>query len=367
MTEKPKTNRRDFLTGRSAAKAAEHALDRGEEPASKPLPYAAQKGPGAFLMELSHDAMATTFTVYLNAGQHRGAEDAALECFDLIDQLEDQMTVYRSHSEISQLNARAATEPVRVEARLYRLLSRGIELYHQTGGAFDMTAGQLSRVWGFYRRQGQFPQEQDVQEALKTVGSSLLELDEGNHTVRFQRDGVEVNLGAIGKGYALDRCREILQQCDVKDFLIHGGQSSLLGAGTRRGVRREGGGWSVAVRHPLKPSVRLAEVWLRDRGLGTSGSGTQFFYHQGRRFGHVLDPRTGWPAERVLSATVLAPDAADADALATAFYVMGVDAAERYCEQRAEVSALLVCPGRRRGSIQLHAIGLADEDWNRAE
>ena len=107
-------------------------------------------------------------------------------------------------------------------------------------------------------------------------------------------------------------------------------------------------GWCVGVSHPLRPQQRLAEFHLQDQALGTSGSGVQFFHHQGKRYGHVLDPRTGTPADRVLSSTAIAPDAATADALATAFYVMGVDATREYCESHPEVSALLQCPETKR-------------------
>jgi thiamine biosynthesis lipoprotein len=117
----------------------------------------------------------------------------------------------------------------------------------------------------------------------------------------------------------------------------------------------------------LKSGHRLAEIWLRDRALGTSGSGRQFFHHQGRRFGHVLDPRTGVSVEGILSATVLAPTAALADALSTAFFVMGVEATEQYCARHADVGALLVCPGRRSGSLELHGFGLPEDDFQRVD
>ena len=124
-------------------------------------------------------------------------------------------------------------------------------------------------------------------------------------------------------------------------------------------------GWSVALRHPLKPDIRLAEFVLTDQALGTSGSGTQFFHHQGKRYGHILDPRTGWPADQVLSATVIAPTAEQADAISTAFYVMGVEKARVYCEQHAEIAALLVTAVSRAGGLELHPLNLPDDRWQR--
>jgi thiamine biosynthesis lipoprotein len=111
--------------------------------------------------------------------------------------------------------------------------------------------------------------------------------------------------------------------------------------------------------------VRLAEFVLSNQALGTSGSGTQFFHHQGKRYGHILDPRTGWPAEQVLSATVIAPTAEQADALSTALYVLGLEGARRFCEKHPSISALLVTPAQRAGGIELFPVNLPDDRWRR--
>ena len=164
--------------------------------------------------------------------------------------------------------------------------------------------------------------------------------------LRFLQAGIEINLGSIGKGYALDRAGELLAECGVDDYLLHGGNSSVLARGAHAELGADGG-WSVGVRDPLHPARRLGQLRVRDRALATSGSGTQFFVHHGKRYGHMLDPRTGQPAEGVLSATVLAPTAAEADALSTAFYVMGPEQTAAYCDQHPEIAALMFCPGTR--------------------
>ena len=150
--------------------------------------------------------------------------------------------------------------------------------------------------------------------------------------------------------------------------LLHGGQSSILARGCRLGKLghaspEKPAGWTVGIRHPLRYDRRLAEICLVDRALGTSGSGVQFFRHKGRRLGHILDPRTGQPAEGILSTTVLAPNAATADALATAFYVMGVEGALEYCRARPEVAAIIVSPARRAGGIEIQSAGLGEDEW----
>ena len=305
--------------------------------------------------------MACQFDVYLNAGQNPAGTEAALAALELVEALEDQMTVYREHSEISRLNRTAAERPVVVERRLFGLLQQAVELHGATEGAFDITSGPLSRVWGFYRRAGRVPSPAELEEARQRVGSRWLKLDSEAGTVQFLRPGMEINLGAIGKGYALDRCAELLLERGVGDFLIHGGQSSILARGARGGPAGPNRGWCVALRHPLKHDQRLAEVWLRNRALGTSGSGQQFFHYQGRRFGHILDPRTGLSVEGILSATVLAPTAALADALSTAAFVMGLDKSLEFCGRHP---AWRCCSfaRERAGQLELHTSGFQSDE-----
>jgi thiamine biosynthesis lipoprotein len=360
MSEPTKTTRRDFLKGKSAVEALGDAVIGS--PGNLPPPHAAQSG-RTYLLQIARQAMACEFEVLLNAGQYPAGADAAIAALDLVEQLEAQLTVYRDTSELTTINRRAAREAVAVEPRLFDLLSRAVNLHSATSGALDITSGPLSKIWGFYRREGSMPEAADVTGVLALVGSDKLVLDSARRTIRFQQPGMELNLGAIGKGHALDRAAEVLENAGVRDYCIHGGNSSVLARGNRSSASRPG--WSIALRHPLKPEVRLAEFQLVDQALGTSGSGTQFFHYQGRRYGHILDPRTGWPADKVLSATVIAPTAELADALSTALYVMGFEAAREFCRSRPDISALLVTAGTNAGAAELHSINLPDEAWRR--
>lgn len=314
----------------------------------------------SYLVQLSRPAMACRFEITLNAGQHEEGSEAALAALDLIEELEAQLTVYRDTSEIAHINRFAAEQPAPVETRLFELLTTAVRLSAETGGAFDITSGPLTKIWGFYRRNGAIPAACELSTAMQTVGSRMLALDGERQTIRFARRGMELNLGAIGKGYALDRAAERMAAAGVDNFLVHGGQSSVLARGSRGGAT---GGWSVGIGHPLKPDRRLAEVWLRDRALATSGASHQFFRHQGKRYGHILDPRTGWPAEGVLSSTVLAPTAAEADALSTAFYALGVAETIAWCREHPSVGALLVHSSPDGSSIEITICGLTENDW----
>lgn len=362
------STRREFLSGRAAADALAD-LAAGKTPSGGGtldlvnVPY---------LVQLGRRAMACQFEVFLNAGQYPQGAEAALAALDLVDALEAQLTVYRDSSELMHVNRHAADEPVPVEQGLFQLLAQSLELHAETGGAFDITSGPLSKAWGFYRRQGSIPDEASLAEALEKVGSQYVQLDAAQQAVRFTRGGVELNLGSIGKGYALDRCAQQMEQAGVCDFLWHGGQSSVLARGSAARPRgkeqaawREG--WVIGVRDPLRPQRRLAEITVRNAAVGTSGSGVQFFRHQGRRYGHILDPRTGWPAEGVFSSTVIAPTAALADALATAFYVMGAEAALEHCRRHDELAMLMLLPSASGSSIELVAHGLDDDQWRLLE
>jgi len=359
---KSRANRREFLQGRAALAAAEDLLPEESPARGGPVTPPETGGP-TYLVQVGRPAMACQFEILLNAGQYPGSTEAALAALDLVDRLEDQLTVYRPHSEVSQLSFLAESGPVRVEARLFALLQQAVELSAQTQGAFDITAGPLSKLWGFHRRAGRVPQADEIQATLQSVGSRHLHLDSSDQTVRFLRPHMEINLGAIGKGYALDRCAELLAQARVADYLIHGGQSSILACGSRLSAGASRTGWHVSIRHPLKKDRDLAEVWLLDRALGTSGSGQQFFHFGGRRYGHVIDPRNGLSVEGILSATVLAPTAALADALSTAFFVLGVERSLEYCQDHPELGVVFVCPGPRSGEIRVVSHGLAEDEF----
>jgi thiamine biosynthesis lipoprotein len=359
MTTDPTSSRRAFLTGQPVDASATAEPDAGQtaSPATS-----GQPGGDRFLVQFSREAMACRFAVFLNAGQYSQGPQAALDALERVDRLEAQMTIYRADSELAEINRRAAGGAVAVESELFRLFERCQQLHADTDGAFDITSTPLTRLWGFYRRQGRLPAAAEIEQARAQVGSQHVELDSERRTVRFLRPGVELNLGSIGKGYALDCCAAALEAEGVEHFLMHGGQSSVLARGSHAS-RTAAGGWVVGVGHPLRPERLLAELYVRNRGLGTSGSGTQFFRFEGRRFGHILDPRTGWPAEGVFSVTVVAPTAAEADALATAFYVAGVDTAQHYCQQHSDVGMLMLLPSRDGSRVELATANLAENDF----
>lgn len=290
-----------------------------------------------YLVHLYRSAMACRFEITLNGAKHDGVSSAQ-EALRLIDRLEDQLSVFRETSEISGINRIAGSKAVAVEPGLFKLFLLCEALNRATEGAFDITTGPLTRCWGFLRREGRVPESIELEEARSRIGMQHVRFDRDNRTVRFLRSGVEVNLGSIGKGYALDRVGLLLRDRGVGEALVSGGSSSVLAMGSGSGRH----GWLVGIRHPLFKNTRFAKLRLRDCAMATSGSAEQYFESGGKRYGHIIDPRSGLPAAGVLGVTVVASSAAAADALATAFYVGGRNLAECYCSAHPETVAITI-------------------------
>ncbi|HET6576307.1 MAG TPA: FAD:protein FMN transferase [Fimbriiglobus sp.] len=323
-------NRRRFLRTKPLAGAGSILLPA---PETEPTPG------GLTLIRVSRRAMATRFEVALPYGTP-DALAAAEDALDLIDDLEDQLTVYRDHSEVSRLNASAPAGPVVVEPNLFDLLAFSVALTNGTAGAFDIATGSLIKAWGFFKREGRVPPPRELADARARSGMRHVILNADARTVKYRRAGLEINLGGIGKGYALDLAADLLRRkWGVASALLHGGGSSVRALGTPPGQPR---GWPVAVRHPWDDARTLGTVWLRDEGFGTSAATFQYFEYKGRKLGHLLDPRTGWPAAGTASASVVAPTAAAADALSTAFFVLGAAGAAAHCTPRPSLGAVVL-------------------------
>jgi thiamine biosynthesis lipoprotein len=310
---------------------------------------------------VGREAMACRFEVVFNVGEVPGDTELAIAALDLVEEVESRLSVYRDTSELAVLNATAAAGWQPVSHDLFALLERARELHERTGGGFDIAAGAIVRAWGFLRRQGRTPAAEELAAAVAAAGMRHVELDPADRRVRFTRAGVEINPGGIGKGWAIDRAIDLLAAAGVPSVLVHGGSSSVRCRGTQGRVPASRG-WRVGMRHPMRPGQRLATLTVRDRAVGTSGSGTQFFIDRGKRIGHILDPRTGLPAEGVLSATVIAETAADADALSTAAYVLGPEGLARIAPPGGGTSAVLVLPGSVAGSVRLRIENMAADE-----
>ena len=259
---------------------------------------------------LGVDAMGTRFEIVLD--RPSAAEAALAE----IVRLESRLSAFRASSDISWINAHASARAVKVEPHLFALLQRCVELSEATDGAFDITVGPLMRAWKFREDTGAIPSPGTLADARMRVGYHHVRLDPSASTIRFARDGMSIDLGAAGKGYAIDRAIEILRDEGVTSALLHGGTSSVHAIGRASA----GELWRIAWSVPTGSS-RILE--LDDGGLSVSAPHGKSFWRAGQQYGHVIDPRTGWPTAAASSAVVTGPGSLECDALSTAMLVHG--------------------------------------------
>jgi FAD:protein FMN transferase len=277
--------------------------------------------------------MGTRFELVLCGDDPVFLRAAGEEALDEVDRLEAQLSFYRPESELSGINARAAHEPVTVEPRFFALLERIASLSAATGGAFDVTVAPLMRCWGFVGGTGRPPDPEALAEVRRRVGMGNVALDPAARTVRFRMPGMSLDLGAVGKGYAVERAVALLREAGVTAALLHAGTSTIAALG----APPDADAWTVAIRCPPPASTReegqaegavptvphLALACLRDRALSVSGAHGKSFTLDGRRFGHVIDPRTGHPVQGALLAALITGSPTDGDALSTALLTLG--------------------------------------------
>jgi len=312
-------------------------------------------------VQVARNAMATRFEIVLYGGDPVSLRAAAEEALDEVERLESKLSLYRSESEISHLNARAAYEPVRVSPELFRLLEQARELSRETGGAFDITVGPLMRAWGFVGGSGSLPDRQRLEAALECVGMRHLQLDPNSSAVRFARPGVMLDLGAIGKGYAIQKAAEILRDAGVASALIHGGTSTSLAIGVPPGQDS----WKVAVARPPADANSLdslvAIVPLRDSALSVSAVWGKAFQHAQITYGHVIDPRSGRPANSAILAAVALSSPTESDALSTALLTLGAEQEHIINNLRPDIRTLLIHTSDGANNFRVSSHGISPE------
>jgi len=278
--------------------------------------------------------MGATFSVVAYGPDRVGLDGAVTAAFAEVHRIDRILSNYDPASEWSEVNRVAAVRPVAVSHELFGLLTECARYSRESEGAFDITVGPLMKAWGFYRGEGSLPRAADLAEALGRIGYQHVRLDPATRTVRFDRPGVELDPGGIGKGYAVDRMAEILRSRGVSVALISGGGSSIYGMGAPPDTPQ---GWRVTIRAPGDPHRAAAEVFLKDMSLSTSGSYEKFFWAEGRRYSHIMDPRTGYPARGASSVSVMASRTIDSEALAKPYFVNGAAWTARHKPQGVRV------------------------------
>ena len=277
------------------------------------------------------------------------AQRALVDAFMEMQRIEAVMSVSKPESEVALLNREAAERPVKVSGEVLGILARSIDYCHRSDGLFDITVGPLSELWGFSGDEPvTVPDSSAVQELQSLTGCDRVHIDWADSTVSFSDAGVEVDLGGIAKGYAVDRAAAVLRSRGIDDFIVNAGGDLYAS-----GEKEPGVPWRIGIKHPRNADSIVARLDARNEAVVTSGDYERFVIVDGRRYHHILDPRTGFSADGSRSVTVIAKSAEEADALATMIFVRGN-------AQEPDESGVSFLRVRADGSLQTGSIAEAN-------
>jgi thiamine biosynthesis lipoprotein len=284
--------------------------------------------------------MDTDVSLQLYSGSSREAEEVKEDLFKEMSRLELLLSCTESSSEVTIINRAAGEGPVQVGPETAEVIEKAIHYARLSEGAFDPTIGPLLDIWGFRGEANRVPEPVEIEAAAALVDYSLMENDYAAGKVFLPSSGMALDLGGIAKGYIVDRGLELLARSGIGHALLNaGGDIGILGP------KPDGSPWRIGVKHPRRDDELIAVIsWLKKGAVVTSGDYERFFEEDGERYHHILDPRTGYPARNLLSATVVAPTAIEADALSTALFVMGPQRGLELVESLPGVEAILVTP-----------------------
>jgi thiamine biosynthesis lipoprotein len=262
------------------------------------------------------------------------------KAFFEIENIDRLMSVYRSESEVSRLNRLKQGRMMAVSDELLEVIRRSIRISRLSLGAFDLSSAPLVELWGFGRKgkREDLPSPEEIKESLSTVGYRKIIIDKRKKEIGFAQQGMKIDLGGIAKGYAVDKAIEILKKEKIDNALIDaGGDLYCLGLNAKKIP------WVIGIKDPRHSWRVIRTLKLRDRACATSGDYENFFLKNGRRFSHLIDPRTGWPVQNgIISVTVLAPSCLEADALATAVFVLGERKGLKLIDGLAKTEAIVI-------------------------
>ncbi len=258
-------------------------------------------------------------------------------CVSEITRIENLISSWRKSSETSLINSNAGIKPVKVKKELFDLISRSIKISEITQGSFDITYASLDEVWYFDRKMLSLPTKTDISNSVSKIGYENIILDRKNQTVFLKLRGMKIGFGAIGKGYAADKAKDILIKRNVKSGIINAG-----GDLTAWGEKPSGKDWMVAIVNPLNKNKVFSWLPINDKSIVTSGSYERFIKFNGKSYSHIIDPRSGYPIDGILSVTIIAEKAELADALATSVFVLGENVGLDLINQLPGVDCIII-------------------------
>ncbi|MDH3198636.1 MAG: FAD:protein FMN transferase [Candidatus Krumholzibacteria bacterium] len=309
-------------------------------------PALARSGNEARRVVFRTQTMGTWATLSLVTADSAAVADVAYAALRVFHRVDSLMSNWTDASEVARINREAARSEVAVHPEVADVIAFAQQVAEESGGAFDITVEPLVRLWGFLGGTPRVPAQREIDAVLDRVGADKVRFDARAATLRFTRDDVRIDLGGIAKGYGADGVAAVLRRGGVADALVDlsGNMVALGSAATHEG-------WTVGIRDPSGALPYLARLDLHDEAVATSGDYEQFVAADGRRHGHIIDPRTGWSARGLSSVTVVTHRAMAADAWATALFVLGPEEARRVARERDDLAVVLVEPQSGGGVI----------------
>ena len=281
--------------------------------------------------------MGSRFEITVVADDDATASRAIEQAYGEIDRIESMISSWRGDSQTSEINRQAGSHPVIVSEELFNLVRRSLKLSQLTDGAFDITFAGAGRLWDFKTSTPRVPTPEVIDQALVGVGYEKIHLDAVERSIFLDDTEARIGFGAIGKGYAANRAVIVLKELGVASGVVNAGGDLIA-----FGRQEDGSRWEIGIAHPRHQDRILGTLPLSEQAVVTSGDYESFFLIDGKRYAHILDPRTGYPVDHLQSVTVVCPDAELADGLATAVAVMGPTRGLRLVEQLNGIEALLV-------------------------
>lgn len=281
--------------------------------------------------------MGSRFDITVVADSQKAADGFIDEAVNEIQRIEHLISSWDPNSQTSLINKNAGIKAVTVDRELFNLIKRAVGISNLTQGAFDISYASMDRIWKFDGSMTEMPDTSDIKESVSKVGYHNIILDETDSTVFLMLSGMKIGFGAIGKGYAADKAKELLENRGVKAGIINAsGDMSTWGSQTN------GDTWKIAVTNPLNKDHVFAMLPVVNRAIVTSGNYEKFVKFNNIRYSHIIDPRTGYPSTGVLSVSVLAPKAELADAFATSIFVMGKDIGLDFINQLQNIDCIII-------------------------
>jgi len=245
-----------------------------------------------------------------------------------IERIENLISEWRPGTQIFEVNRNAGIEPVKVDREVWDLTRRALQYSKRSDGAFDISIAAMDKIWRFDGTLTEMPEEEAVRKSVQRVGYQYILLDSTASTIYLSRAGMKIGFGSIGKGYAADKGRELLQSLGVQGGIVNA-SGDLSAWGTPPG----GKAWKIGIYNPFKPRKILKVLKIREASVATSGSYEKYAEINGRRYSHIINPKTGYPSTGLTSVTVTGPAAELANALSTSVMVMGTKEGIRLLKQ----------------------------------